>query len=214
MKWYCELDKHRVSPMPFYILCCACTLTAQQISSAALSKCPNPPPLSQVLTHFQRCGEPFPQLVTMAVDDTPWVFLQSHICLPRDNTSAKLWCLCGAGTHLLIPPCKAATVFDWIRKKAGRVREGWGCRIGPSAMVSHTYTTQTVPFLGGTGWYFGEILAPRESYKLPTFNRQLLAKCSNIQFTQFAHICSEEARSILTWNLYRDLDRWEPCFST
>lgn len=113
-----------------------------------------------------------------------------HICLPRDTTLAKLWCLCGAGTvHL-------RSQLQFLTKKVQNMRRLGVCKepregeqgLQPRSPWYPCTTTQTAPLLGATGWYFGEILVPRESYKLPTINRQLLDKCSNIQLTQFSHI--------------------------
>lgn len=112
-----------------------------------------------------------------------------HICLPRDTTLAKLWCLCGAGTVHLGNQLQFLT-RSAKHEKAGSVQGAQGGRIGASATITmiSTYNHPAAPFLGATGWYFGEILVPRECYKLPTINRQLLDKCSNIQLTQFSHI--------------------------
>lgn len=169
-----EAGKHHVYGVPLYILSCApAILPAHKIHPAALSKCPNHFPFSTftVPSPLSRdVGSPLPSCS---------LTYNGHVCLPRDKTLAKL----EQGQCAL----EACCTF-WPEVQNMRRLGAQRGRIGTSATMSHMYTTQTAPFLGGTGWYFGEVLAPRESYKLPTINRQLLDKCSNIQLTQFSHI--------------------------
>lgn len=76
---------------------------------------------------FQRCGQPFPQLVTAAVGDNTMAILTSHISTPRDNILAKLWCLYGAGTvqgHISSAHLGSQLQFLTRCAKNGR-REGW-----------------------------------------------------------------------------------------
>lgn len=78
-----------------------------------------------------------------------------HICLPRDTTLAKLWCLCGAGTvHL-------GSQLQFLARsakheKAGSVQGAQGGRIEASATITmiSTYNHPDSSFSGSNRMVF------------------------------------------------------------
>lgn len=79
-----EAGEHHVYGVPLYILSCApATLPAHKIYPAALSKCPNHPPLSQFLTHF-------PEMWAALSPASHWHTMATFAC-----PETTLWPNCG-----------------------------------------------------------------------------------------------------------------------
>lgn len=166
-----EADESRFSPVLLYVLChVSATLAAHEIPAAALSKCPNHSPLSGVLTHFLEMWAALSPAGHCSIRWHTMAMLMTHVSLPRDNTLAKLWCLCGGGmVQGQVPSSHLGSQLQFLTRcakgeKAGSVQGGWGGRTGASDTLSSTYTIQTA-FLGGAGWYFGQVLVPGGKYK-------------------------------------------------
>lgn len=181
--------------------CAPAILPAHKIHPVALSKCPNHPPFSQFLTHFTE--------VWAALSPAGYWHSMATFACPETT----LWPNCGVFVEQGQCTLEASCNF-WLEVK--NMRKPWVCKEpredrGFSHNVTHVHNPDSF-FSGSNRMIFWRSLAPRESNKLPTINRQLLDKFSNILLTQIPTSGIRRSQNILTWNLCWDVDRWGLCF--